>query len=94
MLDVSSTAALSSQHAPIPTTNDPLTSLVNIRSLRRTGCISVLEQFLQKTLKLPSKGKLISTHECLGNASKCAATYVPSLLLFLIVFNCRSDLQQ
>ena len=60
MLDVSSTAALSSQHAPIPTINDPLTPLVNIMNLRRTGHISVLEQFLQKTLKLPSRGKLIS----------------------------------
>jgi len=53
MLDVSSTAALSSYHAPIPTINDPKTPLVNIMSLGRTGRISAVEQFLQKRLNSP-----------------------------------------
>jgi len=57
MLDVSSTAALSSQHAPIPTMNDPLTPMRNTISLGSTGGNSVVEQFLLKTLKLPSRGK-------------------------------------
>ncbi len=57
MLDVSSTAALSSQHAPIPTINDPLTPWVNTISLGSTGGDSVVEQFLLKTLKFPSRGK-------------------------------------